>query len=139
MANQPTEQQPQQIQVNPADELSRGRYSNNILIAHNQEEFILDWMLNSPNGTHNRVNKNGRRLISGRKNGCAEVLGTPLTTMPAPLITPPATLEIPAPATKLPPANVIEPLFKIELAEPSESRSKSKVPPPIEIVPTLIP
>jgi hypothetical protein len=52
MANQPAEQQPQQIQVNTADELSRGRYSNNILIAHNQEEFILDWMLNSPNGTH---------------------------------------------------------------------------------------
>jgi hypothetical protein len=52
MANQPTEQQPQQIQVNTADELSRGRFSNNILIAHNQEEFILDWMLNSPNGMH---------------------------------------------------------------------------------------
>ena len=52
MANQPTEQQPQQIQVNTVDELSRGRFSNNILIAHNQEEFILDWMLNSPNGMH---------------------------------------------------------------------------------------
>jgi hypothetical protein len=52
MANQPTGQPPQQIQVNTVDELSRGRFSNNILIAHTQEEFILDWMLNSPSGMH---------------------------------------------------------------------------------------
>jgi hypothetical protein len=52
MANAPTAQQPQQIQVNTADELSRGRFSNNIIIAHSQEEFILDWMLNSPSGIH---------------------------------------------------------------------------------------
>jgi hypothetical protein len=52
MANQPNGQPPQQIQVNTADELSRGRFSNNILIAHTQEEFILDWMLNSPSGMH---------------------------------------------------------------------------------------
>jgi hypothetical protein len=52
MADQTTGQLPQQIQVNTIDELSRGRFSNNILIAHNQEEFILDWMLNSPNGMH---------------------------------------------------------------------------------------
>jgi hypothetical protein len=52
MANQPTGQPPQQIQVNTGDELSRGRFSNNILVSHTQEEFILDWMLNSPSGMH---------------------------------------------------------------------------------------
>lgn len=52
MANEPTAQQSQQIQVSTADEMSRGRFSNNLLIVHNQEEFILDWMLNSPSGMH---------------------------------------------------------------------------------------
>ena len=33
-------------------EMSRGRYCNNMLIAHSPEEFIVDWLLNSPNGPH---------------------------------------------------------------------------------------
>ena len=41
-----------QLQVTTGDELSRGHFSNNLLIAHSNEEFILDWMLNSPNGMH---------------------------------------------------------------------------------------
>ena len=52
MANETTAQPSQQIQVSTADELSRGRFSNNLLIVHTQEEFILDWMLNSPSGMH---------------------------------------------------------------------------------------
>ena len=52
MATTPTVQQPQQIQVNTADGLSRGRFSNNLLIAHTQEEFVLDWLLSSPSGMH---------------------------------------------------------------------------------------
>jgi len=52
MATTPTVQQPQQIQVNTADELSRGRFSNNLLIAHTQEEFVLDWLIGSPSGMH---------------------------------------------------------------------------------------
>jgi hypothetical protein len=50
MANDP--QQPQQIQINTTDDLSRGRYSNLMLVSHSPDEFILDWILNSPNGAH---------------------------------------------------------------------------------------
>jgi hypothetical protein len=53
MANlQPTAQQRQQIQVTTGDEMSRGHFSNNLLMAHSAEEFILDWILNSPTGMH---------------------------------------------------------------------------------------
>ena len=52
MANAPSTQQSQQIQVITTDELSRGRFSNNLLIVNNQEEFVLDWMLSSPSGMH---------------------------------------------------------------------------------------
>jgi len=52
MANpEPTAQQ-RQIQVTTGDEMSRGRFSNNLLMAHSGEEFILDWVLNSPSGMH---------------------------------------------------------------------------------------
>ncbi|MBA4389780.1 MAG: DUF3467 domain-containing protein [Syntrophus sp. (in: bacteria)] len=50
MANETNEQNP--MQISTSDELSRGRYSNTMLVAHGPEEFILDWLLNSPNGTH---------------------------------------------------------------------------------------
>ena len=50
MANDP--QQPQQIQINTTDDLSRGRYSNLMLVSHSPDEFMLDWILNSPNGAH---------------------------------------------------------------------------------------
>jgi hypothetical protein len=50
MANDP--QQSQQIQINTIDDLSRGRYSNLMLVSHSPDEFILDWILNSPNGAH---------------------------------------------------------------------------------------
>src|SRR4030042_5476628 len=53
MANsEPTPEQRQQIQVATGDEMSRGRFSNNLLSAHSAEEFILDWILNSPSGMH---------------------------------------------------------------------------------------
>jgi len=42
----------QQIQINTGDEMSRGRYSNNMAVSHSPEEFIMDWLLNSPSGTH---------------------------------------------------------------------------------------
>ncbi len=44
--------QPKPIQINTGDEISRGRFSNSMLITHSPEEFILDWLLNSPTGTH---------------------------------------------------------------------------------------
>lgn len=50
MSNDP--QQPQQIQINTTDDLSRGRYSNLMLVSHSPDEFMLDWILNSPNGAH---------------------------------------------------------------------------------------
>ena len=50
MANETKEQNP--MQISTSDELSRGRYSNTMLVAHGQEEFIVDWLLHSPNGPH---------------------------------------------------------------------------------------
>ncbi|HOU77248.1 MAG TPA: DUF3467 domain-containing protein [Syntrophales bacterium] len=50
MANQPHPEQ--SIQINTGDEIVRGRYSNTLLIGHGPEEFILDWLLSSPSGTH---------------------------------------------------------------------------------------
>ncbi len=50
MANQP--QSEQSIQINTGDEIVRGRYSNSLLVGHGPEEFILDWLLTSPSGTH---------------------------------------------------------------------------------------
>jgi hypothetical protein len=41
-----------QLQINTTDELSRGRYSNTMAVAHGPEEFVIDWFLQSPNGTH---------------------------------------------------------------------------------------
>ena len=32
------------------DEIARGQFSNNMLIAHGSEEFIIDWILDSPTG-----------------------------------------------------------------------------------------
>jgi len=52
MADNPDLQQSQPIKINTADEISRGRYSNMILASHSTDEFMLDWILNSPNGSH---------------------------------------------------------------------------------------
>ena len=40
------------IQVSTGDEMSRGRYSNSMMASHSADEFILYWLLNSPNGAH---------------------------------------------------------------------------------------
>jgi hypothetical protein len=42
----------QEIQITTGDEMSRGRYSNNMAVSHSSEEFIIEWLLNSPSGTH---------------------------------------------------------------------------------------
>jgi hypothetical protein len=52
MADKPDHQQPPQIQINTTDEISRGRYSNLMLVSHSPDEFIVDWLLSSPNGPH---------------------------------------------------------------------------------------
>jgi hypothetical protein len=52
MADKNDPQQSQQIQINTADDMSRGRYSNLMFVSHGPDEFILDWLLNSPNGAH---------------------------------------------------------------------------------------
>ncbi len=39
------------MQINASDEVARGRYSNNMLVTHTREEFILDFLLTAPNGT----------------------------------------------------------------------------------------
>jgi hypothetical protein len=40
------------MQINTGDEMSRGRYSNAMVISHGPEEFLMDWLLQSPNGAH---------------------------------------------------------------------------------------
>lgn len=50
MADHNMQQKP--IKINTADDMSRGRFSNSMLITHSPEEFIIDWLLNSPSGTH---------------------------------------------------------------------------------------
>lgn len=52
MDDQPKPDDIQQIQVITGDEMSRGRYSNGMLVSHSPDEFIIDWLLNSPNGSH---------------------------------------------------------------------------------------
>jgi len=41
-----------EIQINTGDEILRGKYSNNLIVTHSSDEFILDWLLNSPSGVH---------------------------------------------------------------------------------------
>jgi hypothetical protein len=52
MTDKPELQKPQGISINAADEISRGRYSNLLLASSSPDEFVLDWLLNSPNGAH---------------------------------------------------------------------------------------
>ncbi len=40
------------VEITTGDELSRGRYSNSMLVSHGAEEFMIDWLLQSPNGVH---------------------------------------------------------------------------------------
>jgi hypothetical protein len=49
---EPLKNQPQSLQINTGDKTSRGRFSNTMLVAHGPEEFIIDWLLQSPNGPH---------------------------------------------------------------------------------------
>lgn len=49
----PEQKEPsRQFQISTGDEMSRGRYSNNMYVAHSPEEFMIDWLLASPSGTH---------------------------------------------------------------------------------------
>jgi hypothetical protein len=49
---EPLKNEQHPIQINTSDETSKGRYSNTMLVAHGPDEFIIDWVLNSPNGAH---------------------------------------------------------------------------------------
>jgi len=51
MAEQESAGPSRQITINANDELARGRYSNNMLVAHTAEEFIIDWLMTAPNGS----------------------------------------------------------------------------------------
>lgn len=42
----------QQFQIQANEKTSLGRFSNSMFIAHGPEEFIIDWLLNSPTGAH---------------------------------------------------------------------------------------
>lgn len=41
---------PPKIQIQAGEEVSKGRFSNSMFISHGPEEFIIDWLLNSPTG-----------------------------------------------------------------------------------------
>jgi hypothetical protein len=51
MDEQNKQSQPVQM-INTGDEMSRGRFSNTMIISHSPEEFMIDWLLSSPSGTH---------------------------------------------------------------------------------------
>ena len=51
MSEKTARPQGSQVQINASDEVARGRYSNNMLVTHTREEFILDFLLTAPNGT----------------------------------------------------------------------------------------
>jgi hypothetical protein len=51
MDEQNKPQSPLQM-INTGDEMSRGRFSNTMIISHSPEEFMIDWLLSSPSGTH---------------------------------------------------------------------------------------
>ncbi|RJP96083.1 MAG: DUF3467 domain-containing protein [Desulfobacteraceae bacterium] len=40
------------IQIQAGEDVSLGRFSNSMFIGHGPEEFIIDWLLNSPTGAH---------------------------------------------------------------------------------------
>ena len=40
------------VQIDTRDELARGRYSNNMMVTHTREEFIMEWLLTAPSGNH---------------------------------------------------------------------------------------
>ncbi len=74
MDDQSKNEKVQQIQINTGDELSRGRYSNSLIASHSADEFILDWLFNSPNGVHlvSRVivgPSHVKRIITALKEG----------------------------------------------------------------------
>ncbi len=52
MGDQTKTRQATEIQINTGDEILRGKYSNNMMVSHSAEEFILDWLINSPSGVH---------------------------------------------------------------------------------------
>ncbi len=52
MADDPNQSGETQVQIVTGDDMSRGRYSNNMMVTHSPEEFIIDWLLASPGGTH---------------------------------------------------------------------------------------
>jgi hypothetical protein len=52
VSNEKPPERTREIQIITGDEMARGRYSNNMAVSHSPEEFIIEWLLNSPSGTH---------------------------------------------------------------------------------------
>jgi hypothetical protein len=44
MSSERPKDQPQQIPIVTGDEMSRGRFSNSMLVTHSPEEFLIDWL-----------------------------------------------------------------------------------------------
>lgn len=52
LADEKPPMNPSRIEIATGDEMSRGRYSNTMMVSHSAEEFMMEWMLSSPSGTH---------------------------------------------------------------------------------------
>lgn len=52
MADEKPSRNPPPLQISTGDEMSRGRYSNTMMVSHSAEEFMMEWLLSSPSGTH---------------------------------------------------------------------------------------
>lgn len=51
MADETKKPEAAPLQIQASDEIARGRYSNNMVVTHTPEEFLIDWLLTAPNGT----------------------------------------------------------------------------------------
>jgi len=48
MSDKENQQNPQELQIQIPPEVQRGTYANNMVVAHTQEEFVLDFILATP-------------------------------------------------------------------------------------------
>ena len=48
MSENENQQNPQELQIQIPPDIQRGAYANNMIVAHTQEEFVLDFILATP-------------------------------------------------------------------------------------------
>ncbi len=58
-----------EIQINTGDDILRGKFSNNLMVAHSADEFILDWLMNAPRLKHSSRFRSYRRRGIFQRSG----------------------------------------------------------------------